>query len=1103
MVRFGFSLAFAVMAMLATAVFSGNVNAATFVVNTTSDTQDAAPGNGVCADSGGMCSLRAAISEANALAGADTITVPAGTYTITLVAANENANAGGDFDILTPMTINGAGSATTIIQANAAPNVATERVFQVASNNATAVTINGVTIQNGWATAAADTQGRGGGIKVAGDVNTDGVGINFTLTNSVLKNNRADTRGGGLATNYANLTVTGCTFMGNQAGGSSTAGGAGGAMLIDAQDNQAATAQHSTITNTVMSNNMAVNALGSSFGGAVIVRSVDSTTTFTDCTISNNTSTSTAGGTNGGFAGGLYDQNAHMIIMHSTVTGNTSSHFHAGIRVLASPIVAGADSSLDVIDSTISNNTALADTAQGGGITNILGSTFNSTVNVDHSTISGNTLPGATSVGGGLMNTGSTGGSALMTIANSTVSGNSAHDIGGIYSDGSAQTTIIDYCTVANNHADPTAGQGGGIFQDTTAGGSTFVSDTISADNVASVDVDVNELITSIDYNHFENPNPTFVPAAHDVVGTDPGLSPLADNGGPTMTIIPGTVVRNTIPNGTNGCGTTVTDDQRHFQRPFPTGGACDKGSVEVGTGNTPTNTATATPTAPGPTNTSTATSTATATRTNTATPTPTTPGPTNTSTSTATATNTATRTNTNTPTPTATVTSTRTNTATPTATSTPGGTPPISVSLPNVVATPGLIIVPVTVSDLTGRGVISYDFQVTFNPAVVTPASPEYDITGTLSSMMSITPNSNNAGHLIISAFQAQDLAGSGTLINLRFNVIGSAGQSTTLSFQDYTDPGGTFHPGFQFNEGDPPAVTTNGSVTIPSGPTPTFTPTPISVFANPAAICTTLGGPADLYPSNITVVGGPNQIGDIRVTFNNFWHQFPDNFDALLVGPNGAKYMLQGDAGGAIAIPQNAAITYTLGDPPIPTVLPDSGPLTSGLFLTTTWEPGQMSFPAPAPPAPYIEPGSNPNRPVSQQLRGAFRFTNANGVWSLYIRDDGGASAPQAITGCLNNGWSITFLPLTAAQSSISGRVTTANGQGIRNAKIVVTGNSLSEPIEVTTGSFGYYSIDGLQSGETYVLTVNSQRYTFSNPTQVISLVDNIADANFTANP
>ena len=52
-----------------------DVIGATFVVNTTADTADAAPGDGACADSTGACSLRAAISEANALAGPDTITI--------------------------------------------------------------------------------------------------------------------------------------------------------------------------------------------------------------------------------------------------------------------------------------------------------------------------------------------------------------------------------------------------------------------------------------------------------------------------------------------------------------------------------------------------------------------------------------------------------------------------------------------------------------------------------------------------------------------------------------------------------------------------------------------------------------------------------------------------------------------------------------------------------------------------------------------------------------------------------------------------------------------------------------------------------------------
>src|ERR1044071_9137057 len=158
------SLVFSIIAAFAVATFSAEAKAAVFVVNTTADTQDAAPGNGTCADAGGMCSLRAAITEANALAGADIITLPAGTYTHSLVSAEENANAGGDYDITSPLTINGAGAATTIVQANAAPNTATERVFHVLSGG-TAVTINGITIQNGVSTIVGAEVGRGGGIR--------------------------------------------------------------------------------------------------------------------------------------------------------------------------------------------------------------------------------------------------------------------------------------------------------------------------------------------------------------------------------------------------------------------------------------------------------------------------------------------------------------------------------------------------------------------------------------------------------------------------------------------------------------------------------------------------------------------------------------------------------------------------------------------------------------------------------------------------------------------------------------------------------------------------------------------------------------------------
>ena len=102
--------------------------ASTFVVDSTADTADANPGDGACGDSSGNCSLRAAISEANALAGADTITLPAGTYTLTRAGTGDDVNATGDLDATSEIIINGAGAAATIIQAGDRKGVVRERV---------------------------------------------------------------------------------------------------------------------------------------------------------------------------------------------------------------------------------------------------------------------------------------------------------------------------------------------------------------------------------------------------------------------------------------------------------------------------------------------------------------------------------------------------------------------------------------------------------------------------------------------------------------------------------------------------------------------------------------------------------------------------------------------------------------------------------------------------------------------------------------------------------------------------------------------------------------------------------------------------------------
>ena len=89
------------------------------------------------------------------------------------------------------------------------------------------------------------------------------------------------------------------------------------------------------------------------------------------------------------------------------------------------------------------------------------------------------------------------------------------------------------------------------------------------------------------------------------------------------------------------------------------------------------------------------------------------------------------------------------------------------------------------------------------------------------------------------------------------------------------------------------------------------------------------------------------------------------------------------------------------------------------------------------------------------------------------------------------------------TAAEVSIAGRVTSAEGAGIRKARVVVTGNTLVEPRVAQTGSFGYYMVEGLRAGETYVVTINSRRFTFQVPSRAVTLNDSVSDVDFAADP
>lgn len=92
-------------------------------------------------------------------------------------------------------------------------------------------------------------------------------------------------------------------------------------------------------------------------------------------------------------------------------------------------------------------------------------------------------------------------------------------------------------------------------------------------------------------------------------------------------------------------------------------------------------------------------------------------------------------------------------------------------------------------------------------------------------------------------------------------------------------------------------------------------------------------------------------------------------------------------------------------------------------------------------------------------------------------------------------------TLAPL-AAGVTISGRITAANGGGIRNVSVTLTdSNGVSRTIPAS--SFGYYTFEDVESGGTYTISVSAKRYTFANPTQVVTVNDNVGGIDFIAEP
>ena len=178
-----------------------HVSGTIIVVNSSIDGVDINPGNGICDAGNGFCTLRAAIQEANALAGTDSIFLSDDTYTLTLVGVDEDNAATGDLDIMDDLVINGVDSAASIIDANGIDR-AIDILAPPTIPTSITVIINNVTIQNGF------VKNPGGGISIAdGDVQIN--------NSKLISNSTGWSRLGGGIYNNGRLTINNTDFYNN------------------------------------------------------------------------------------------------------------------------------------------------------------------------------------------------------------------------------------------------------------------------------------------------------------------------------------------------------------------------------------------------------------------------------------------------------------------------------------------------------------------------------------------------------------------------------------------------------------------------------------------------------------------------------------------------------------------------------------------------------------------------------------------------------------------------------------------------------------------------------------------------------------------------
>lgn len=252
------------------------------------------------------------------------------------------------------------------------------------------------------------------------------------------------------------------------------------------------------------------------------------------------------------------------------------------------------------------------------------------------------------------------------------------------------------------------------------------------------------------------------------------------------------------------------------------------------------------------------------------------------------------------------------------------------------------------------------------------------------------------------------------------------------------------------------------------------------IMIFGPPAATLRSVtvtnntsgrGGGIYVESNGSLNIGNSIVAGNIKTTLS-------PGIEIFRSGPvTSAGYNLVGDSAGDAA-DTGTAITYQSTD--ILDTPPQLGPLQLN-------PPGTTPTHALFQNSPALDKGSSCGATIDQ--RGAMRP-----VQNVSVTDAPGGDASDigAFEGQATS----------PASVFVGGRVFSGKGRGIANVRLTLM-SMTGETHTVISNPFGYYRFDGVQVGQTYILTVSAKRFYFENSTRVLFVSDEMREVDFVASP